>query len=176
MTSNYSYSLIANSTITNTDGTALCTNNGAPRFYLVSCTLADNTYDFDRNFNNGWFYNTICASAEFTASKDNQKRAQYYSIFGSNRFAAGGTTTPAATVTDLGKNCLGTYSNGVYPLSDNSTYASHYSQGMTVDDIQKLTFTNITLTDKDLLAKDQKGNDRTGTIMGAYVKTTAPTK
>ena len=172
VTSNYSYSLIANSTITNTDGTALSTN-GAPRFYLVSCTLADNTYDFDRNFNNGWFYNTICASAEFATNRDNQKKAQYYSIFGSNRFAEGGTTTPAATVTDLGKNCLGTYSNGVYPLSDNSTYASHYSEGMTVDAIQALTFTNITLTadQKALLAKDQKENPRTGTIMGAYVKT-----
>lgn len=172
VTSNYSYSLIANSTITNTDGTALSTN-GAPRFYLVSCTLADNTYDFDRNFNNGWFYNTICASAEFAANRDNQKKAQYYSIFGSNRFAAGGTTTPAATVTDLGKNCLGTYSNGVYPLSSDATYSAHYNVGMSVADIQALTFTNITLTDdqKALLAKDQKGNDRTGTIMGAYVKT-----
>ena len=181
-TSNYSYSLIGNTTFAATDGTALVTggNTGdnAPYFWLVSCTFADNTADYDRNYNKGWFYNTICASAEFAANRDNQKKAQYYSIFGSNRFAAGGTTTPAATVTDLGKNCLGTYSNGVYPLSDNSTYELHYSDGMTVDDIQKLTFTNIVLTDdqKALLAKDQKGNDRTGTIMGAYVKTTAPTE
>lgn len=44
---------------------------------------------------------------------------------------------------------------------------------MTAAAIQKLTFDNITLTDdqKALLAKDQKGNDRTGTIMGAYVET-----
>ena len=44
---------------------------------------------------------------------------------------------------------------------------------MTVDAIQALTFTNITLTadQKALLAKDQKENPRTGTIMGAYVKT-----
>lgn len=176
-TTNYSYSLIGNTTFAATDGTALATggNSGdnAPYFWLVSCTFADNTADFDRNYNKGWFYNTICASAEFAANRDNQKKAQYYSIFGSNRFAAGGTTTPAATVTDLGKNCLGTYSNGVYPLSDNSTYALHYSEGMTVDAIQELTFTNIVLTKEqtDLLAKDQKGNDRTGTIMGAYVLT-----
>ena len=181
-TTNYSYSLIGNTTFAATDGTALATggNSGdnAPYFWLVSCTFADNTADYDRNYNKGWFYNTICASAEFADNRDNQKKAQYYSIFGSNRFAAGGTTTPAATVTDLGRNCLGIYSNGVYPLSDNSTYASHYSEGMTVAAIQELTFTNITLTDeqKALLAKDQKGNDRTGTIMGAYVKTTAPTE
>lgn len=183
VTTNYSYSLIGNTTFAATDGTALAAGgnkgNNTPYFWLVSCTFADNTADFDRNYNKGWFYNTICASAEFADDRDNQKKAQYYSIFGSNRFAVGGTTTPAATVTDLGKNCLGTYSNGVYPLSDNSTYASHYSEGMTVDAIQKLTFTNIDLTpnQKALLAKDQKENDRGDSkIMGAYVLTTDPTK
>ena len=44
---------------------------------------------------------------------------------------------------------------------------------MTAAAIQELTFDNITLTNdqKALLAKDQKGNDREGTIMGAYVLT-----
>jgi hypothetical protein len=44
---------------------------------------------------------------------------------------------------------------------------------MSASDIQALAFDNITLTDeqKALLAKDQKGNDRKGTIMGAYVLT-----
>lgn len=176
----YSYSVIANTTISSTNGNALATNGSAsaanPYFYLLSCTFADNTtVDFDRNYNRGWFYNTICASAEFSSGRDNQKKAQYYSIFGSNRFGAGGTTTPAATVTDLGKNCLGTYSSaaGVYPLSTDATYSAHYTQGMSVADLQALTFTNITLTEEQtaLLAKDQKGNTRTGTIMGAYVLT-----
>ena len=67
-------------------------------------------------------------------------------------------------------SCAVPYDDGVYPLK--STYSSH-TQGMTAAAIQELTFDNITLTDdqKALLAKDQKGNDRAGTIMGAYVLT-----
>ena len=66
---------------------------------------------------------------------------------------------------------LGTFNKGVFPLE--ATYETAYSQGMSATDLQDLTFNNITLTDeqKALLAKDQKGNDRKGTIMGAYVLT-----
>lgn len=176
LTSNYSYNLIANTTFATTDGTALSTGGGsgdnAPTFYVVSCTFADNNpADFDRNYNKGWFYNNICASADFASSRDNLKKAQYYSIFGSDRFGAGGTTTPAATVTDLGKNCLGTFDTDHYPL--NSSYSAHYSEGMTAGDIQALSFTNLSLTSAqlDLLGHDQKGNERNGKIMGAYVET-----
>jgi hypothetical protein len=47
---------------------------------------------------------------------------------------------------------------------------------MSASELQAIAYDGITLTDeqKALLAKDQKGNDRTegtGTIMGAYVKT-----
>ena len=176
VTSGYSYSVIANSTFTGTDGTAL-SRNGAPYIYILSCTFADNTEDFNSNFNQGWFYNSILASANIP-DIDNMKKRQFYSIFGSTRYAAGGTVTPTATVEDLGKKCLGTYSNGVYPLSANATYSEHYNEGMLVTDLQALTFNNITLTNdqKTLLGKDQKGNDRGDSkIMGAYVKTTAPT-
>ena len=176
VTSNYSYSVIANSTFTGTDGTAL-SRNGAPYIYILSCTFADNTEDFNSDFNKGWFYNSILASANIP-DIDNMKKKQFYSIFGSTRYAADGTGTPTATVEDLGKKCLGTYSNGVYPLSANATYSVHYNGGMSVTALQELTFTNITLTEeqKALLANDQKGNERKGTIMGAYVKTTDPTE
>jgi len=42
---------------------------------------------------------------------------------------------------------------------------------MSADDLKSLTFDNISLTadQLQLLGKDQKGNTRTGTIMGAYV-------
>lgn len=174
-TTNYSRVLIANSTFRNLDGNAALGTNGAPNFNVVSCTFNENTADFNRNFNNGKFYNSILASAALSAG-DNLKKAQYYSIFGDTRYGEGGTTTAIETETGLAAACLGTYSDGVYPL--NSAKSASYSAGMSSDDIKKLTFTDITLTDeqKALLAKDQKGNDRTGTIMGAYVKTTAPTE
>ena len=60
---------------------------------------------------------------------------------------------------------------GVYPL--NSSYNAEYGLGMSADDLKKLTFTNISLSPEQtkLLAEDQKGNERTGNIMGAYVLT-----
>lgn len=174
-TTNYSRVLIANSTFRNLDGNAALGTNGAPNFNVVSCTFNENTADFNRNFNNGKFYNSILASAELTAG-NNLKAAQYYSIFGNTRYGEGGTTTAVETEAGLAAACLGSYSNGVYPL--NSSKEASYSAGMSSDDIKKLTFTDITLTDeqKALLAKDQKGNKREGTIMGAYVLTTAPTE
>lgn len=175
VTSSYSYSVIANSTFTGTDGTAL-SRNGSPYIYILSCTFADNTEDFNSDFNRGWFYNSILASANIP-NIDNMKKKQFYSIFGSTRYAGDGTGTPTATVEDLGKKCLGTYSNGVYPLSANATYSEHYNEGMSVTALQELTFSHIDLTDKqkELLAKDQKENDRGDSkIMGAYVLTTAP--
>lgn len=172
---NFSRMLIANSTFRSLEGNAAFGTSDAPNFNVVSCTFNENTADFNRNFNNGKFYNSILASAELTAG-NNLKAAQYYSIFGNTRYGEGGTTTAVETEAGLAAACLGSYSNGVYPL--NSLKEASYSAGMSSDDIKKLTFTDITLTDEqiDLLAKDQKGNKREGTIMGAYVKTTAPTE
>ena len=169
-TTNFSRMLIANSTFRSLEGNAAFGTVNAPNFNVVSCTFNENTADFNRNFNNGKFYNSILASAELTAG-NNLKAAQYYSIFGNTRYGEGGTTTAVETEAGLAAACLGSYSNGVYPL--NSSKEASYSAGMSSDDIKKLTFTDITLTDeqKALLAKDQKGNDRTGTIMGAYVLT-----
>ena len=61
---------------------------------------------------------------------------------------------------------------GVYPLPLNSSYSTVYNSGMSASELQAIAYDGITLTaeQKALLAKDQKGNDRTGTIMGAYVK------
>ncbi len=167
----YSRSVVANSTIRNTsggNGAALSISNGATGtygyIYAVSCTFSGNTVDFGRNYNYCYFYNSI---ADHTISNANPGKA--YSILGDNRYST--NKTVAETESDLGAACLGAYSDGVYPL--NSAKSASYSAGMSVTDLQALTFNNITLTDdqKALLAKDQKGNDRTGTIMGAYVMT-----
>ena len=68
---------------------------------------------------------------------------------------------------------LGDYDSqkGVYRL--NNVYSTIYTKGMSANELKALTFNNITLTDeqKALLAKDQKGNPRNGTIMGACVLT-----
>ncbi len=174
----YSRSVIANSTIRNTsggNGAAFSIDGGASGtygyIYVLSCTLNGNSVTFGRDYNYMYFYNCISDKGVIT-NKDNPGKA--YSILGDNRYST--NKTVAETESGLGAACLGAYSDGVYPL--NSAKSASYSAGMSATDLQALTFNNITLTDeqKALLAKDQKGNDRTGTIMGAYVKTTAPTE
>lgn len=170
----YSRSVIANSTIRNTSGGngAALSIDGKDNYgyiYALSCTFSGNTVDFGRNYNYCYFYNCI---ADHTISNGNPGKT--YSILGDNRYST--NKTVAETESGLGAACLGTYSGGVYPL--NSAKSASYSAGMSATDIQALSFNGIELTaeQKALLAKDQKGNDRDGTIMGAYVKTTAPTE
>lgn len=172
---NYSRALLVNSTIRGTTGVALITNS-SPSFDVVSCTFNENTSDFNRGFNNGRFYNSIMASSNPPTNNSNVQQRTFSSIFGAYLYpSTGGTSTSSDFVEDgLGAACLGTYSGGVYPL--NSAKAASYGAGMSVADIQGLTFNGITLTAEQsaLLANDQKGNPRNGTIMGAYVLTTAP--
>ena len=169
----YSRSVIANSTIRNTsggNGAAFSIDGGASGtygyIYVLSCTLNGNSVTFGRDYNYMYFYNCISDKGVIT-NKDNPGKS--YSILGDNRYST--NKTVAETESGLGAACLGAYSDGVYPL--NSAKSASYSAGMSATDLQALTFNNITLTDdqKALLAKDQKGNDRTGTIMGAYVLT-----
>ena len=170
----YARVLVANSTIRATGGTgdgsaiAVAATANYPKLYFVSCTFAENGYDFNRNYNNGWFYNTI-GTDDTVNSKSNLKARSAYTIWGTKRYAAMGTEEE--TVDGLAASCLQSFATDHYPL--NSAKATSYGAGMSVADIQALTFSDITLTDdqKALLAKDQKGNDRTGTIMGAYVLT-----
>lgn len=175
----YSRSVIANSTIRNTsggNGAAFSIDGGASGtygyIYVLSCTLNGNSVTFGRDYSFMYFYNCISDKGVIT-SKDNPGKA--YSILGDNRYST--NKTVAETESGLGAACLGTYSDGVYPL--NSAKSTSYSAGMSAADLQKLTltFSNITLTEaqKELLGKDQKGNDRGDSkIMGAYVLTTAP--
>ena len=174
-TTAFSRLLIANSTLRGSTGVALITN-GSPNFNVISSTFAENLKDFNRDFDNGIFHNTILSSADLS-SQDKVAVCLNYSIFGSVRYGAKGEAA-VENESGLGASCLGTFSdsNGVYPL--NPAKSASYGAGMSAAEIKGLTLTDITLTDdqKALLAKDQKGNPREGTIMGAYVKTTAPTE
>ena len=165
----YSRTIVSNSTIRNTsggNGAAMSIDGGAAGtygyMYAVSCTFSGNTIDFGRNYNFFYFHNCI---ADHNVTVANPGKS--YSILGDNRYST--NKTIVETETGLGAACLGSFSGGVYPL--NSAKEASYGAGMSADDLQALTFNNITLTDeqKALLAKDQKGKDRTGTIMGAFV-------
>ena len=170
----YGRILVANTTIRATggdgDGSAIMSSatSNYPKMYFVSCTLAENGKDFNRNYNNVWFYNTI-GTDDAINSRGNITARSAYTIWGSKRYAAMGTL--ADTVDGLAASCLQSFATDHYPL--NSAASASYGAGMSAADIQALTFSDITLTQDqlDLLAKDQKGNNRSGTIMGAYVLT-----
>ena len=135
------------------------------KLYVISCTMSDNSdgHDFLRTSNTIEIFNSILMGSSNT-EHSNVKRN--YSIINSTLYST--TNTKAQESITF---ALGTFANGVYPLD--SSYASLYGAGMSSTDLQKLTFNNITLTSEQtaLLAKDQKGNERNGTIMGAYVGT-----
>lgn len=164
----YGSILLANCTIcknTTPNNTAALTVNGANgKIYVVSCTMSENEADIRRTSNLLEVHNSI-----LTGLADNplnviiEKTYWYGHLYGASR----------SDKTDNVEFALGTFDStkGVYPL--NNTYLAVYGAGMSATDIQALTFDNITLTPEQttLLAKDQKGNNRTGTIMGAYVLT-----
>lgn len=162
----YGSALLANCTIRNntTPGStaALTVNGSNGKLYVVSCTMSENGADITRTSNTLEVHNSI-----LTGLADNplnvviEKSYWYGHLYGASR----------SDMTDGVSFALGSYDSnkGVYPL--NSTYSTVYNAGMSVTDLQALSFNNITLTEDQLalLAKDQKGNDRNGTIMGAYV-------
>ena len=184
----YNYLLFANCTFSdNTVGTGGIISMGRSgsvdynKLYLVSSTIDGLNDGFQRNSKVNVVYNSIVLGNKTNTAQNLSINHSIWgtggkvNIYGASTLQTNGNYTNTATSTDV-EFSLGTYSEGVYPLK--STYESLYNQGMSVTDIQALNFDNITLTgaQKALLAKDQKGNNRNGTIMGAYVLNTAPTE
>jgi len=160
--------LFANSTISGCasggDNSAIFVINTSGTIYIVSSTMSDCLNQIiSRGVTYFHIYNSILLGGTTLAAGADNNIKRSYSIYGDKIYTSENTSS------DLGTFALKSFDNGVYPLNDSYT---QYNGGMTADDLQKETY-NITLTDeqKALLAKDQKGNDRKGTIMGAYVLT-----
>ncbi len=163
--------LVANSTLSGCasggDSSAIFITNTSGTIYIVSCTMSDcTTQIISRGVTHFHIYNSILLGGTALAGGADNNIKRSYSIYGDKIY------TTVNTASSLGEFALSAFNStkGVYPL--NGSYSAQYNTGMTVEQLQNETY-NITLTDdqKALLAKDQKGNDRTGTIMGAYVLT-----
>jgi hypothetical protein len=178
----YNYILLANCTFSdNTVGIGGIISMGRTgsvdynKLYLVSSTIEGANDGIQRNSKVNVVYNSIVLGNKTNNTQNLSINHSIWgtggqvNIYGASTLQSNGNYTNTATSQNITFS-LGTYSNGVYPLNSGE---SLYTQGMSAADIQALTFDNITLTDeqKALLAKDQKGNDRTGNIMGAYVLT-----
>lgn len=166
-TCNYSRIIVANSTLaqnTHSGSATLSVNGNYGRIYMISSTLAGNTSpDIMRGYNYLYLNNSIIAGTDNTIASVGRK----YTFWYDKKYDQSGSGTSADSP-------LGSYSDGVYILD--GTKSPVYNSGADVSTIKGWTYNNITLSDdqKDYLGYDQKGNPRTGSIMGAYVKTTAP--
>ena len=164
----YSTFVIANCTLrknTTPGSTSVLTVNGAnSKLYAVSCTMAENDADLRRTNAVLEVHNSILMGlADNPLNVIIEKSFWYGHLYGTDRNDR----------TDNVSFSLGDYDSqkGVYRL--NNVYSTIYTKGMSANELKALTFNNITLTDEQklLLAKDQKGNPRNGTIMGAYAPT-----
>ncbi len=163
--------VLANSTVcnntTNEANSAVTTskynNADHAKLYVVSSTIADNTRDLTRTSTTIEVHNSIIKGlADHPLNVIIEKTFWYGHLYSEDRDHK----------TDDVEFYLGVFDpeKGVYPLVP--SYSNVYKAGMTVEELQGMSFSNITTDLKALLAKDQKGNDRTGdTIMGAYVLT-----
>lgn len=179
----YNYLLFANCTFSdNTVGTGGIISMGRSgsvdynKLYLVSSTIDGANDGIQRNSKVNVVYNSIVIGNKTNNTQNLSINHSIWgvssqlNIYGASELQGNGNYTNTATSENI-TFALGSYSDGVYPLV--GSYSSLYNQGMSTSEIQALSFDNISLTDAQLalLAKDQKGNDRTGTIMGAYVLT-----
>ena len=163
----YGRILLANCTIrknTTPGTTAALTVNGANgKAYVVSCTMNENDADIRRTHASLEVHNSILMGlADDPLNVVREKSWWYGHLYGANKDDKSDVAF-----------ALGSFDSslGVYPL--NSSYSTVYNSGMSASELQAIAYDGITLTAEQnaLLAKDQKGNDRTGTIMGAYVLT-----
>lgn len=169
----YGVALFANCTIRNntTPGStaALTVNGSNGKIYAVSCTMSENGADITRGSSYLEVHNSILMDGADNPSNVVIEKSYWYGhLYGASR----------SDKTDGVEFSLNSFDSakGVYPL--NSTYSSIYTQGMSVAELQAMSFSNLSLNSEQLslLAKDQKGNPRVvndvdNKIMGAYVLT-----
>ena len=116
--------------------------------------------------------NTATTDAGGITTGSNAKAYVYNSVIAGNT-APAGKNADTGVITDSAKSVLsgdasmfGEYNAGVYPLLSGSGLTG----GMTVDELKKIN-TNISVFPiiPEDVAVDAKGNQRTGTMMGAYI-------
>lgn len=115
--------------------------------------------------------NTATVDAAGITTGSNAKAYVYNSVIAGN--TAAGSNPDTAVITDSANSVLtgdasmfGAYNNGVYPLVSGAGLTG----GMTPDQLKGIN-TNISLLPiipEDVVV-DAKGNQRTGTVMGAYI-------
>ena len=119
--------------------------------------------DFFLQYGTGYVYNSLIRAHKMNTGGS----ATYYnSILDTSLYTAEGnkSSTPVTFAEQIG-----TFANGVFPVKSGSEAAT---SGMSSTELAALGATvkaAMPLFDESKLTVDQKGNPRTGNVMGAYV-------
>ena len=131
--------------------------------YIISCTMNNMGQDFFLQYGTGYVYNSLIRAHKMNTGGS----ATYYnSILDTSLYTAEGnkSSTPVTFAEQIG-----TFANGVFPVKSESAAAT---SGMSATELAALGATvkaAMPLFDESKLTVDQKGNDRTGNVMGAFV-------
>lgn len=134
--------------------------------YIISCTMNNMGQDFFLQYGTGYVYNSLIRAHKMNTGGS----ATYYnSILDTSLYTAEGnkSSTPVTFAEQIG-----TFANGVFPVKSESAAAT---SGMSSTDLAALgaegsaLMTAMPLFETKYLTVDQKGNTRTGNVMGAYV-------
>ena len=131
--------------------------------YIISCTMNNMGQDFFLQYGTGYVYNSLIRAHKMNTGGS----ATYYnSILGTSLYTAEGnkSSTPVTFAEQIG-----TFADGVFPVKSESAAAT---SGMSATELAVLGATvkaAMPLFDESKLTVDQKGNARTGNVMGAYV-------
>lgn len=174
-----SNTVMVNTTITgniagNGGGVATYQVDGAPTSLLmISCTVTDNEATSDGGGVECYagvtakIYNTIVSGNKATGGSSDIMvggASIDYSIKGSTIYGAAGEVVSGTFSYD---GMLGTLAEGVYPLVGEDNPA--LTMGMPLDALKAITSGLTPEMDVTQLGRDQKGNERTTSVMGAYV-------
>lgn len=134
--------------------------------YIISCTMNNKGQDFFLQYGTGYVYNSLILADKMNTGGS----ATYYnSILGNSLYTADGSKSETSVTF---ANQIGQFNDGVFPVKAGSVAAT---DGMSSSELAALgeassaLMTAMPLFETKYLTVDQKGNERTGSIMGAYV-------
>ena len=134
--------------------------------YIINCTMNNKGKDLFLQYGTSYVYNSLILGEQLNTGGS---ATHYNSILGNLLYTADGSKSETSvTFADQ----IGQFNNGVFPVKAGSVAAT---DGMSSSELAALgeagsaLMTAMPLFETKYLTVDQKGNERTGSIMGAYV-------
>ena len=134
--------------------------------YIINCTMNNMGKDLFLQYGTSYVYNSLILGEQLNTGGS---ATHYNSILGNSLYTAEGTKSETSvTFADQ----IGDFKDGVFPVVSGSAAETN---GMSSTELAALgaegsaLMTAMPLFETKYLTVDQKGNDRTGNVMGAFV-------